>query len=159
SVKSANPEGFISLDQDPLAARPSPQPSSGAAPRAEPGSFTKTNARAPMADTPESMETRAAPAATEEQPPRQALLADETLYGVAGEPVSLGIVLPEAAAAANISIAVEGVTAPATITGGTRLGGETWMVDARQATSAALLTPATYPGGTFRMNVRLVSND
>lgn len=154
AIQSAGPEPFISLDESRVAELSPDQ--------ATPGEVDETHAGAPAPS-----DISAAPARTDVGPApvqgqdalHQVSLAAGSLRGVAGKPIPLGIVLPETAITTQLSVAVQGVSSPATLTGGMRLDSETWMVDAREAEAVALLTPATFPGGEFEMSVRLVSND
>jgi hypothetical protein len=124
------------------------------APRAAPGALRASAGPKPtLTDTPPASARDDVASAVESKE------ASGPLQAPAGQPVPLGLSLPEAATAAEISIMVQGVPERATLTAGKRVGGSTWIASGDKASTLALVTPEDFPSGPFEIKVTLVSSD
>jgi len=158
----ANSEFATANTRSAAAVRPAQQTGAGQAPLAAPreAGAPKDESQIPpgISAAPVRADDKTASPAGKDAP-QQVSFTRGPLHGVAGEPIRLGIQVPETASGRNLSVVVKGVSAPATLTNGMHMGGDIWMVDAAEADAVALLTPATFTGKQVSMDVRLVSND
>jgi len=108
---------------------------------------------------PAAPETTKAPAAVQTAAaPEQAAVPATAVAGPAGRPIALELKVP-GQGGGQVSIMIRGVPNDAKLSAGSKVGGGTWVLEEKDLSELALVTPAAYPPGDVKLDVVMVRSD
>lgn len=103
----------------------------------------------PAVPSPQVAEPRVEPAKTQAQPVR----------GTAGSPIRIDLALPARSDGQEISVMVQGVPKGVSLSRGSFIGGDTWVLTEQEAANLVLSTSASFDPQAFAVDVVFVKSD